>query len=65
MSAGQALVGGLTTMCVWMREELDVMVSETHGELFQRNEVQARAELRATFGVSQPGVLAVADLTAA
>lgn len=63
MPAGQALIGDLPACMLWMREDMQVQVSETHSDMFQTNRVQVRAELRAAFGISQPEALIVAALT--
>lgn len=59
---GLAMLGDLTQAHLWIRENLQVTITETNEDDFKRNLFVARAEMRAAFGVATPGALAMVKL---
>ncbi len=59
---GLAIVGDLTQAHLWIREQVQVTITETNEDDFKRNLFVARAEMRAAFGVSLPGALSMVKL---
>lgn len=59
---GLAVAGDWRQARLWVREEVEVRVSDTVGESFERNTLVFRGELRAAFGVTAPQAFAVARL---
>lgn len=60
---GLAVVGDLRQAHLWVREEIEVTVTETNGDDFKKNLLTARAEMRAAFGVQSPLALALVKLS--
>lgn len=59
---GLAIVGDLTQAHLWIRENLQVTITETNEDDFKRNLFVARAEMRAAFGVPVPEALSMVKL---
>jgi HK97 family phage major capsid protein len=59
---GLAMLGDLSQAHLWIRENLQVTITETNEDDFKRNLFVARAEMRAAFGVGTPGALAMVKL---
>lgn len=59
---GLAVVGDLSQVNLWIREQVQVNITETSGDDFRHNLFTARAEMRAAFGVSVPPALSLVAL---
>lgn len=59
---GLAMVGDLSQAHLWIRENVQVTITETNEDDFKRNLFVARAEMRAAFGVATPGALSMVKL---
>jgi HK97 family phage major capsid protein len=59
---GLAVVGDLRQAWLWMREDIEVTITETNSDDFSKNLFTARAEMRAAFGVQSPLALALVKL---
>jgi Phage capsid family. len=59
---GLAVVGDLRQAWLWMREDIEVTITETNSDDFAKNLFTARAEMRAAFGVQSPLALALVKL---
>lgn len=51
---GLAVVGDLRQAHLWIREDIQVTITETNADDFTKNLFTARAEMRAAFGVQAP-----------
>ncbi len=51
---GTPIVGATSSLSGFVRGDILVAVSQSHADLFVRNEVQLYVELRAAFAVRQP-----------
>lgn len=63
-TAGFALVADFRLAALWDREQTQILVSDSHSDLFIRNILVILAELRAAFGVLRPAAFVEIDLTA-
>lgn len=61
---GLAVVGDFSQVALWVRESVQVTITETHSVDFAHNEFTARAEMRAAFGVTAPQALSLVALNA-
>jgi HK97 family phage major capsid protein len=59
LTAGTGLVGGFQRGArLWLNSGVDVYVSDSHKDWFQRNVLALLAEIRAAFGVLRPDAFA-------
>lgn len=63
-TAGYALVADWRLAVLWMREQAQILVSDSHSDFFVRNLIAILAEERAAFGVLRPAAFVEIDLTA-
>lgn len=61
---GLAIVGDLTQVALWIRQQIEVQITDSVVDNFKRNLYTARAEMRAAGGVPVPSALAIAQLDA-
>lgn len=59
----QVIVGDLRTAVLWDREQTTISVSDSHSDFFIRNLLAILGEARAAFGVLDPALLAVVDVS--
>jgi HK97 family phage major capsid protein len=55
---GTGVVGDYSRATLWLREDVQVLASDSHADFFLRNMVAILAELRAAFGVRVPAAFA-------
>lgn len=60
---GSLIGGSRDAMMLWMRQGVEVAMSESDGSNFTTNLITIRAEMRGAFTVFQSGALVVADLS--
>lgn len=63
-TAGAAVVADFRLAVLWMREQAQIMVSDSHSDFFTRNLIAILAEMRAAFGLLRPAAFVEIDLTA-
>ncbi len=61
---GYSLVADWRLAALWMREQAQILVSDSHSDFFTRNLVAILAEERAAFGVIRPAAFVEIDMTA-
>lgn len=62
-ASGAALVADWRLAALWMREQSQILVSDSHSDFFVRNLIAILAEERAAFGVIRPAAFVEIDLT--
>jgi HK97 family phage major capsid protein len=63
-TAGAALCADFRLAVLWLREDAQILVSDSHSDFFTRNLIAILAEMRAAFGVLRPAAFVEIDLTA-
>jgi HK97 family phage major capsid protein len=64
MTQGYAYVADWRLAALWMRQDAQILVSDSHADFFTRNLIAILAELRAAFGIIRPLAFVECDLTA-
>ena len=64
VTTGEAFVGDFRQCVLWMREEANILVSDSHSDFFIRNLLAILGEERAAFGVLRPAAIVEIDTAA-
>lgn len=64
VTAGEGFVGDFRQCVLWMREEANILVSDSHSDFFIRNLLAILGEERAAFGVLRPAAIVEIDTAA-